>query len=568
MAQPVPGEEGMGPLEKGRRRYQKKDFPAALSAFTDAVDISTSHILMTVLDHRAATYEKLEQLQPALRDAKRMIDLMPDTSKAGFTISHFICQNALALKIYERGLKKVKIGSDDDRTLLQSMFNALKRARDPEKNLDPLQFLPLELAQLVCHHLSMRDRVICLAVSRSWKRLLESTHKLWTTLDTTSTRKPISLRSIRAHLKRSNYTLERAVITMKARLDSEKIGYLTKTCKCLRLLEMNGSGAIGTSLIFALPRAKSLESIAVSRNTEITMTDVQAALRSCQATLLEAKFLQIGGHFQVSNSLGFPRLEKLQTLVLCVANRHMNSSRDMSPSVIIDSCPNLVSLTLSGWDCSSSGIGEIALRNGLRELDLSNTLLRIFPRLPPTINRLILKGNPLLRDANLEVDELTESDYFLPLLEEFNCEGTDISDKFIMRITQPSIQRKSLRILLIGRRLSVLLPDPSRVVERMYPTSTTVQHLSLASLQEPENHIIEAVKLFPNLQKLDVSLTKITGVAVKMFVKMGIARLVLNECNHVSGDAVDWARGQGVEVEYNFPSRVEGSRSGWRNAIS
>jgi hypothetical protein len=46
-----------------------------------AVNTSTEHLLLNALDHRAAAYEKLEQLQPALRDSKRMIDLKPDLSK-------------------------------------------------------------------------------------------------------------------------------------------------------------------------------------------------------------------------------------------------------------------------------------------------------------------------------------------------------------------------------------------------------------------------------------------------------------------------------------------------------
>lgn len=122
MAQPTLGEEGMGPLEKGRHRYSKKDYPGALSAFTDVglhqpgtshlahesycisdsmlvlqvINISTSHILLTALDHRAATYEKLKQLQPALRDAKRMIDLMPETPKVSFTFD--ISENVTLIK--------------------------------------------------------------------------------------------------------------------------------------------------------------------------------------------------------------------------------------------------------------------------------------------------------------------------------------------------------------------------------------------------------------------------------------------------------------------------------------
>ena len=46
--------------------------------------ISTGHLLLTALDHRAATYEKLDQLQLALKDAKEMLELKPDLSKAGY----------------------------------------------------------------------------------------------------------------------------------------------------------------------------------------------------------------------------------------------------------------------------------------------------------------------------------------------------------------------------------------------------------------------------------------------------------------------------------------------------
>ncbi|RDL39130.1 uncharacterized protein BP5553_03470 [Venustampulla echinocandica] len=75
-------EEGLGPVERGRKRYYQKDYAGALTAFTEAVNTSTGHLLLTALDHRAAAYEKLQQLQPALRDAKRMIDLKPEISKA------------------------------------------------------------------------------------------------------------------------------------------------------------------------------------------------------------------------------------------------------------------------------------------------------------------------------------------------------------------------------------------------------------------------------------------------------------------------------------------------------
>ena len=112
-------EEGLGPLERGRSRYQRKDYEGALSAFSEvsvlplkrklihmhsivqtppcfgkfrgyaevdwkqAVKISEESLLLTALDHRAAAYEKLNQLQSALRDAKQMLEVKPDRAKVG-----------------------------------------------------------------------------------------------------------------------------------------------------------------------------------------------------------------------------------------------------------------------------------------------------------------------------------------------------------------------------------------------------------------------------------------------------------------------------------------------------
>lgn len=45
---------------------------------------------------------------------------------------------------------------------LQSMHNKLRQTQDPGKSLDPLTFLPLELAQMIIENLEMRDRVYVL----------------------------------------------------------------------------------------------------------------------------------------------------------------------------------------------------------------------------------------------------------------------------------------------------------------------------------------------------------------------------------------------------------------------
>jgi F-box/TPR repeat protein Pof3 len=42
---------------------------------------------------------------------------------------------------------------------LQLVYNQFRQAQTPEKSHDPLEYLPLELAEMVCLNLSMRDRM-------------------------------------------------------------------------------------------------------------------------------------------------------------------------------------------------------------------------------------------------------------------------------------------------------------------------------------------------------------------------------------------------------------------------
>jgi len=123
------------------------------------------------------------------------------------------------------------------------------------------------------------------------------------------------------------------------------------------------------------------------------------------------------------------------------------------------------------------------------------------------------------------------------------------STEFVKRIISPSAKVGNLRELLVGFRFVDMKDE--------YPVSETVYRLSLRGLNVPERAIMEAVNKYPNLKTLDVGMTRVTGVAIKQFVEMGVRHLILDECAHISPDAIDYARGKGVHVDYNFPSRTK-----------
>ncbi|TGO59461.1 hypothetical protein BCON_0044g00190 [Botryotinia convoluta] len=529
-------EEGMGPLEKGRHRYQKKDYPAALTAFAEAVKISTGHLLLTALDHRSATFEKLGLLRAALKDAKKMIELKPELSNGYLRCGKVLQlkeEPQLALKIYERGLRKVKIDDDKHRVTLQSMFNKLKRSLAPRKTLDPLSYLPFELAEMIAQQLSIRERMICLRVSKSWKQVLESSHKLWTTFDTSISRRSLPQRSLRAYLKRSNYTVVEADIEYD-RIDAAKLQYLIRTCTKLQRLTIRSriNAVVGETLTSALPLAKSLQYLSLQM-FKFPFQSVIESLQHVQATIVKAMFLGVD---YTSRDIGciWPRLENLRDLKVSTGIGSM-----ISLGNLLESIPNIQALSLSGFDLQSLSPLDLggSLKN-LEDIQLTSCNLRMIPLLPLTLKRLCLVGN-------LSLPSQKDNNVLFPFLETLECQETGLSDEWIVSVLKNA---RNLTYLDIGNRLV----GDYTVAHQNFPVCENVVVLSVSYLQYDEKDFIRMIEKFPNLERLTINGTKITGVAVKHFVKQGIKFLDVKHCAKISPDAVEYARGKGVEVEFRF----------------
>jgi F-box/TPR repeat protein Pof3 len=210
---------------------------------------------------------------------------------------------------------------------------------------------------------------------------------------------------------------------------------------------------------------------------------------------------------------------------------------------------------LSNWG-NLPNIVDCTPWSKLEHLDLSNTQLRRLPKLPNTLKFLNLSHNFLLH-----VGPDDEAPAELPLLETFNCEGTSISSDVLKALTTRSVTNRKLKSLLIGARLAN--PD-SGPAEDEYPVSEDLEELSINLMQINDARVLQIIELYPKLRKLDVSGTRVTGVAVRKFVESGITYLKLDECVDVGTDAVDWARGKGVKVDFNFNS----GKSSWAGSFT
>ncbi|KAL9121792.1 MAG: hypothetical protein Q9187_001644 [Circinaria calcarea] len=221
-----------GPIDRRQKRgqelYRAKDYKAALDCFNAAI-LEDADPPLSIWDNRAATYTKLGDLQSALRDGKRMIH-KEKAEVSGYlrtgVILKLMGEDEVALKIYRYGLKNVPI-SHANIKLLRGMHDKLAASCMPPKAIDPLQALPLELAEMVIRYLSFNNLV-------------------------------------------------------------ELLKYITGRCKALEYLELR-DGASNASLLKAVSLAPKLTTLIIGRAHETSLDLVTQLLAQCR-TLERAEF--------------------------------------------------------------------------------------------------------------------------------------------------------------------------------------------------------------------------------------------------------------------------------------
>jgi len=146
--------------EIGKQYYGAKQYGKAIEAFTQALE-ARSPPDISLYDYRAATWEKLDKLEEALRDARQMIRLQRREVR-GYLRTGKILQKLqkpdVALGIYQYGIRNVP-ASSENYDLLQKMHDKLTRQLSPPKSVDPFVVLPVELIEMIISYLSFCDAV-------------------------------------------------------------------------------------------------------------------------------------------------------------------------------------------------------------------------------------------------------------------------------------------------------------------------------------------------------------------------------------------------------------------------
>ena len=388
-----------------------------------------------------------------------------------------------------------------------------------------------------------------LRVSKTWSKLLTSIPGLWSDLDFSTAKKPVTLGAVRKYIKRGNGTTTRVNLN-RFGSNAEKIPrYVATRCRLLRDLRISG-GLIGASIREAVPLISSLKTLIISEACQMSC-DVVNQLLSHSLNLERAEF-HIDTLAKISPVSWEVDMPKLRTLKL---DTSYSESLFALPT-LLNRIPNIHTLSVQGWLVTTNSLTTKAIDfsklHQLQNLDISRLCMMLPLKFPSTLRSFVL--------TNGDFPRIDFADLNLPHMIRLSLAGwNQLSLSELQACLIPN--KGKLTHLDIGGCVDLSNANIKEIITQNYLEG--VEDLVLKSCNVDDEIAILIARNLPRLQKLNVANSKITGVGVKALVvglKGKLEHLCLDGCYSTNIDAVKLARGMGVKVAYGFPNPSRGGR--------
>lgn len=543
----------------GRDCYKRQDYAKALEYFNRAV--GKGDATPQLLDNLAATHDKLKNLPAALKTAKRAIQAGREDA-TGYLRAGIILKKmekpSVALEIYAHGLRSIKhVGQGYEH--LEKAHDDLQQQLAPKKSIDPLTVLPRELANLVLEYLSFRQRTAICRVSKGWRQFMRSEPTLWSHLDLSAARAKVSTRFVSTTINTAREKLTTA--TLNRLFDFDKV--LTAVAPRVRSLTLTGTGLQGSNLVKALQSCRDLRELRILPGTEISsprilqeIIDLRPELELLHCTVFgNVVFDQwtLGPNIRSLNLSGNALLNSqvvLQALSQATALEELTlwGARGDHIPVSLDKCTKLQHLRILAPIYTHE---HFHLPPSLKTLTLHTSRHGATPGADFFMSGRFAGPSFTGELSMLDLPELEDLDFRLPGLK-FSNFMDEFSVTSRIDCAPPTLSK--LRSLIMHAPVCDELSVPARMAE--------LQRLSLLECYELKDDYVESIlRQFQHLHYLDISGSSVTGVAVKEVVKAGHVReLVVNGCHKIGRDAVDWARCQGLKVEFRIMNNETGKK--------
>jgi F-box/TPR repeat protein Pof3 len=473
------------------------------------------------------------------------------------------------------------------------LHDRITRKLSPAKAVDPFTVLPVELVEMVLGYLSFKNMVNCMRVSKGWKTFLVKLPNLWTDLDFSGARKPVSKAFIREAVFRSEYRITRA--TIHRILDFQIFVNVATACKGLRSLEFLSGDLASKTFIDIAQCASNLKKLVI--HTAVTIDTATQILR-WRPNLEHVEFRSLmAGNVSADWKGPFPNLRTLvvkapekNPIGLAVRIGKLGSQTPALRSLELANCMLPADLNMHQLPLT-----HLVLRNTLPE-----RVTHEFPRLPPTLREftfhpkmqfsLPLPPDPqavALNMAQISQWENTVHSH-LPVLSHLSFANvSNISPAFLSALLDIYVEKSGdgqpIPIPVSERPHVSMLEHFSLVDSASSPNvtgyfgagglflssprilSNDLKSLSIATLPCGDDDIETMLTQqdFLGLQMLDLSQTKVTGASVKMLVDglPTLKYLNVNSCPKISSrDAVHYAEQKGISVSCQMGETKGGKR--------
>ena len=217
---------------------------------------------------------------------------------------------------------------------------------------------------------------------------------------------------------------------------------------------------------------------------------------------------------------------------------------------MVTKAPNIVELDLTNWP--GSELFDFRALKYLEILDLGVGGASQFPLLPPSIRNLSVASN--LRSEDF-------ADSHLPNIESLTVyTGFPFEATGLLSLLGPS--KGKLKELHLTARFFGARGYGSRVFQRLIDEGLLSEMITLSAINTglDDEVVVLIANNLPRLRILSLEGSLITGVGVKALVlKPGdkLEMLDVRKCDHLSHDAVEWARSKGVHVLSGFSDNLK-----------
>lgn len=287
--------------ERGRQLFKAGNYEEALQQFNAAIDKHDEPPIISLLDNRAATFEKLGNHDSSLKDASLMLQLdrrdVRGYLRTGRVLqrSENVKRRELALKVYNRGLKSVSASHEHYKTL-QAAHCKLTRALAPKKSVDPFTMLPAEMVDMILGFLEFHQLVRCLGVSKHWKHFLAERPAIWRHIDFSKARRAVRDETITRYLHRGRQHIKS--FSFHRHSNPRSLTALLKASPHLETLKLCATEYGPLSLVSAFetcaearhrPNCDWLQSLTIGAQTAVSLDGVTQIMRRCSG-LVTASF--------------------------------------------------------------------------------------------------------------------------------------------------------------------------------------------------------------------------------------------------------------------------------------